>query len=150
MRLSSTAIGVGEVRGARRLRDATFFVGRVLLDAHQLIEELIDAEREPAELGVLELEALVGLAVEDREQALFEHVIGRRDVLPSSQPPMKTRMMPERHRAEDRRGGAPLASGMRSAGAAATMTARFPSPKFSSGAAARNMLPACEASTWPS
>ena len=71
--LSSTSSESVKFAAARRRpRDAALVVGRVLLDPHELIEELIDPERETSELGVVELEALVRLPVQDGEEPLFE------------------------------------------------------------------------------
>ena len=122
---------------ARRPRDAALGVGRVLLDAHELVEELIDAEREPAELRVVQLEPLVGLPVEDREQPLLEHVDGPRDVVAEQPAADDDEDEADRQRPEDRqRAQASSGLAMSDAGAAATSSARLPSSNAASGDAA--------------
>ena len=65
---------------ARRLRRPALFVRVVLFYAEQLVEQRVDAEHQPAQHLVLELEAYVGLAVDNRQQAVLEILDGLRDV----------------------------------------------------------------------
>ena len=92
-----------EVRGARRLRGASVLVRGVFLDPHQLVQELVDPEGETAELGVVELEALVLLAVEDGEEPFFEHVDRAGDVVAQHPAANDDDQDPEHHHVEDRR-----------------------------------------------
>src|SRR5581483_11798778 len=92
-----------EARGRRGLRNTALGVGRVLFDAHELVEELIDAECEAAELRVLELEAFVGLTVEDGEETLFHRLDRPRDVVSEEPAADGDEHQSEHHDAEDRK-----------------------------------------------
>ncbi len=70
--------------GDRETRPSSSVV--ILFDAHELVEQLVDAESETAELRVIELEALVGLPVEDGEKPLLELVDRPRDVVAEKPP----------------------------------------------------------------
>jgi hypothetical protein len=92
MRLSSTA---------RESSKSALGIRGIFLDAHQLVQELVDAKCETPELSVVQFEALVGLAVEDGEKALLEHVDGSRDVRPEQPAAHDDQDDPDRHGAEN-------------------------------------------------
>ena len=58
------------------MRDAPFLVGRVLFDPHELVQELVNPEREPTELGMVQLESLVALPVQDGRRPSSSMPIG--------------------------------------------------------------------------